>query len=52
MCMVPCLHICMGTMCVPDPRAGQKVSDPLELELEMVASGCVCWELHLGFLKK
>lgn len=34
-----CVHACMCTPCMPDAQEGQKtVSDPLEVELQMVVS--------------
>lgn len=35
-----CLHACLCTMCVPGAARGQKkVSEPLQLELEVAMSG-------------
>lgn len=32
------MHVCLCTLCVPSALRGQEVSDPLELELEVVVS--------------
>lgn len=37
-CMCDSLHVCVCTMCVPGANKGQKVSDPLDLELELWTS--------------
>lgn len=43
------IYIYLCITCVPGALRGQKrVLDPLKLELRMVVSHCVCWELNLG----
>lgn len=43
-----CLHVCMGTTCVPGTHGVQKrASNSLDLELDACKPPCGCWEANL-----
>jgi hypothetical protein len=48
------LHVYLCIMCEPDAQKEQeRVSDPLEVELQMAVSCvCGCWELNPGLLEE
>lgn len=47
------LHVCLHTMYMPGTYGGhKKVSDLLELELQMTEPPCRCWESNPGPLGK
>lgn len=53
MCLSIHLYRCVHITCVPCAHGGQKVSDTLELELQMVVSHAWgCWQPNVGPLQE
>lgn len=53
MCTVLFTCVYMYSVCMPGVHRGQKrVSDSLKLELQMIVSHHVGWELNLGHLQE